>query len=58
MSRRSVHDVMTPQVVTVTEDTSFKKLVAVLAGRHVGAVPVLGRAGRVAGLVREADLLA
>ncbi len=58
MSRRSVHDVMTPQVVTVTEDTPFKKLAAVLAGRHLGAVPVLGRSGRVAGLVRESDLLA
>ena len=49
---------MTAEVVTVTEDTSFKKLVAVLAGRHVGAVPVLSGLGRVAGVVREADLLA
>ncbi len=58
MSRRTVQDVMTPQVVTVTEDTPFKKLAAVLAGRHVGAVPVLSHSGRVSGLVRQADLLA
>jgi len=57
MSHRSVRDVMTPQVVTVTEDTPFKKLAAVLAGRHLGAVPVLGGSGRVTGMVREADLL-
>ena len=58
MSRCRVQDVMTPRVVTVTADTPFKKLAAILAGRHVGAVPVLGPSGRVAGLVREADLLA
>jgi CBS domain-containing protein len=58
MSRRSVQDVMTARVVTVAEDTPFKKVAAVMAGRHVGALPVLGPGGRVAGLVREAGLLA
>lgn len=57
MSHRSVRDVMTAEVATVTEDTPFKELAAVMASRHVSALPVVGRDGRVAGIVSEGDLL-
>jgi CBS domain-containing protein len=57
MSRRTVREVMTTPVVTVTENTPFKELAAIMLGRGVSALPVLGRSGQVSGLVREADLL-
>jgi CBS-domain-containing membrane protein len=57
MSRRTVREVMTAQVITVTENASFKELATVMAGDGISALPVLNRSGRVAGLVCEADLL-
>jgi CBS domain-containing protein len=58
MSRRTVREVMTSQVVTVTENTPVKELAKVMAVHRVSALPVLDRFGRVTGLVGEADLLA
>jgi len=57
MSRRTVREVMTVEVVTVTENTPFKELAVVMAGRGVSALPVLDASGHVAGVVFEADLL-
>jgi CBS-domain-containing membrane protein len=54
---RRVRDVMTPVVVTVGERTSFKEIAATMAEHRVSALPVLDEAGRVAGIVSEADLL-
>jgi CBS domain-containing protein len=52
----TVRDVMTSQVVTVRENTSFHDLVRLLAKRHVSALPVVDGAGRVVGVVSESDL--
>ena len=57
MAHRMVREVMTTEVVSVSAGTPFKELVAVLAERHISAVPVLDAGGRVAGLVSEIDLL-
>ncbi len=57
MARRSVADVMTRDVATVTEGTPFKKVAEIMARRRVSALPVLDPQGRVAGIVSEADLL-
>ncbi|WP_067461214.1 CBS domain-containing protein [Actinomadura macra] len=57
MERRTVEDVMTTEVVTVTEDTPFIEIVETLADHCIGAVPVLSGDGRVTGIVTEADLL-
>ena len=54
---RHVRDVMTPEVVTVGEQASFKEIAATMAERRVSALPVLDDEGRVAGIVSEADLL-
>ena len=54
---RSVRDVMTPEVVTVGEQASFKEIAATMAEHRVSALPVLDAEGRVAGIVSEADLL-
>jgi CBS domain-containing protein len=52
-----VKDLMTTQVVTVGPATPFKELVARLAEHRVSALPVVDDAGRVLGVVSEADLL-
>jgi len=54
---RRVRDVMTPEVVTVGEQASFKEIAATMAEHRVSALPVLDDDGRVAGIVSEADLL-
>jgi CBS domain-containing protein len=54
---RRVRDVMTPEVITVGEQASFKKIAATMAEHRVSALPVLDEDGRVAGIVSEADLL-
>nr|WP_107469577.1 CBS domain-containing protein [Streptomyces mangrovisoli] len=52
-----VSDVMTPAVATVGRDAPFKEIVRALQEHAVSALPVLDDAGRVAGIVSEADLL-
>ena len=52
-----VKDLMTTQVVTVGPATPFKEIVARLAEHRVSAAPVVDEAGRVLGVVSEADLL-
>ncbi|BCY09402.1 CBS domain-containing protein [Actinoplanes sp. L3-i22] len=52
-----VEDVMTRDVVSVTEDASYRELVDLLVGKRISAVPVVDALGRVAGVVSEADLL-
>ena len=53
-----VRDVMTPDVITVGEDTSFEVIAAALRTYRVSAFPVLDHASRVIGVVSESDLLA
>lgn len=52
-----VSDVMTRDVVTVTEDTPYKEIVALLAARHISAVPVVNGYGGIGGVVSETDLI-
>jgi len=54
----TVKDVMTAEVVAVRRDATFKELAAVLRRYRVSALPVVDDAGRVIGVVSEADLLA
>jgi CBS domain-containing protein len=48
---------MTPEVVVVTPDCGFKRIVDILAESKISAVPVVDAAGLVVGIVSEADLL-
>jgi len=52
-----VRDVMTGNVVSVPETAGYKDIVTMMKWRGVSAFPVVGAAGRVAGVVSEADLL-
>jgi CBS domain-containing protein len=53
----TVQDVMTARVVWVPESADYKDIVTLLHRYRVSAVPVLDPAGRVTGVVSEADLL-
>lgn len=57
MGRWTVRDVMTPDVVAVREDATYRQVVDTLAQRAVSAVPVIDATGRVVGVVSEADVL-
>jgi CBS domain-containing protein len=53
----SVRDVMTTRVVAVRKDATFKEMAAMLRKSRISAFPVIDNAGRVIGVVSEADLL-
>ena len=55
--RSTVRDVMTTQVVAVREDAPFKEMVARMRDSRVSAFPVIDDAGKVIGVVSEADML-
>jgi CBS domain-containing protein len=53
----TVADVMTTKVIAVTRNADFKEIASVLREFRVSACPVVNDAGRVIGVVSEADLL-
>jgi CBS domain-containing protein len=53
----TVKDVMTADVVAVHSGTSFKEMAGLLSTSRISALPVLGEADRVIGVVSEADML-
>jgi CBS domain-containing protein len=53
----TVRDVMTTRVVAVRKGASFKEMADMLRRSRISAFPVLDDAGRVVGVVSEADLL-
>ncbi len=53
----TVRDVMTRRVVAVRKDASFKEMAAMLRSSRISAFPVVDEAGRVIGVVSEADML-
>jgi CBS domain-containing protein len=52
-----VSDVMTRDVLTVTEETPYKQIVSLLANNRISAVPVVNRYGGIGGIVSETDLI-
>ena len=55
MSKVEVEDVMTRDVLTITEDTPLEEAARVMADNKVGGLPIM-RDGRVAGIITETDL--
>jgi CBS domain-containing protein len=55
--RSTVRDVMTTQVVAVRKDASFKEMITRMRNAHISAFPVIDHAGKVVGVVSEADML-
>jgi CBS domain-containing protein len=58
-SRRGAvaRDIMSPHVISITEDTGVDEAARLLAGERIRRLPVL-RQGRLVGLVSRADVLA
>jgi CBS-domain-containing membrane protein len=54
---RKIESVMTAEVVTATPSTPFRELVDLLDRHRISALPVVDHAGKLVGLVSEADLL-
>lgn len=52
-----IESVMTAEVVTAAPATPFRELVDLLEQHRISALPVVDDAGRVVGIVSEADLL-
>jgi CBS domain-containing protein len=52
-----VRELMTPDPVTVAEDTPVKAALVLLSRHRVTSMPVLGPHGRLHGVVSEADLI-
>ncbi len=57
MISRKVRNVMTAEVISVTEQAPFVELVRLLAVHKISALPVVDGNGRAVGIVSEADLL-
>jgi CBS-domain-containing membrane protein len=55
--RTTVRDVMTTRVVAVRINATFKDIATLLTEYRVSAFPVLDEAGKVIGVVSEADML-
>jgi CBS domain-containing protein len=53
----TVKDIMTTRVIWVRKDASFRDLAAALHKHRVSAFPVLDEAGKLIGVVSEADML-
>jgi CBS domain-containing protein len=53
----TVRKVMTADVATVTEDSSYREIVDLLSARRVSAAPVVDTFGHVVGVVSETDLM-
>ncbi len=50
-------DVMVSPVITVSENDTVRDVARILIARHISAVPVVDQAGRLVGIVSEADLM-
>jgi CBS domain-containing protein len=57
MRHYTVAAVMTTDVVTVPTEEPFKNLASLFVGHRISTLPVVGRDGRLAGIVSESDLL-
>lgn len=50
-------DVMVSPVITVDENATVRDVATLLLAKHISAVPVVDRAGKLTGIVSEADLM-
>jgi CBS domain-containing protein len=53
----NVEQLMSRDVVTVSQETSLKDVAALLSSHGISGVPVCDAAGQVLGVVSEADIL-
>ena len=54
---KTVADIMTKDVVTVTKDTTVRELARIFETRHFGSLPVVDNEGCLIGIVTASDLI-
>lgn len=54
---KTVAEIMTTDIITVTKDTSIRELAELFVTHRVSTLPVLDVNGKLAGLVTESDLV-
>lgn len=54
----TVHDIMTPDVLTVSPDTTTENAARMLFARGISGMPVVDDAGKLVGVVTEYDIIA
>ncbi len=57
MKDKTVRDIMTTSVITVTPDTSIKEFVKLLERNRINGAPVVDENSRLVGIVTEADVV-
>ncbi len=57
LSAETAADLMSPQGVSLRDDAGVKDAMALLAGKDLGAVPVIDSAGRPIGVLTQGDML-
>ena len=55
-SGRTARDIMSPNVITVGEETSLEEVATIMAGERIRRLPVLA-GGRLVGLISRSDVL-
>lgn len=56
LSKIKVGDVMTKQVITVTETTTLEDAARILVDNKIGGLPVVNEAGVIVGIITETDI--
>ncbi|MDA8428365.1 MAG: CBS domain-containing protein [Geobacteraceae bacterium] len=54
---KTVADIMTTDVVTVTKDTTIRELAQIFESQHFGSLPVVDENGCLTGIVTASDLI-
>jgi CBS domain-containing protein len=53
-----VSEVMTQQVITITEDTPLQEVAKLILEKGIGGIPVVNESGKLTGIVTESDFTA
>lgn len=54
---KTIADIMTKEVITVTRQTSTRELADLFASKRIGSIPVVDDQGQLIGIVTESDLI-
>jgi CBS domain-containing protein len=54
---KTIAEVMTPNPITVTPETSLQEAVKLLAEKKISGLPVVNDAGKLVGVISESDLM-
>src|SRR6266699_5160538 len=54
----NARDIMTRKVYTISPEASVQEVAQLLSGKSISGVPVSDKAGKIVGIVTEADIIA